>query len=44
MKDLSSFLNKIFRAIKCLPSIIKNCWHALRRRMKKGWGPIKGGR
>jgi hypothetical protein len=44
MKIFSSFLNKIFRAIKCPPTIIENCCHALRRRMKKGWGPIKGGR
>jgi hypothetical protein len=44
MKDLSFFLNKIFRPIKCSPTIIENCWHALRRKMMKGWKPIKDGR
>jgi hypothetical protein len=30
MKDFSSFLSKIFRAIKCPPTIIGNCWHVFK--------------
>jgi hypothetical protein len=41
MKDFFFFLSKIFRAIKCPPTIIGNCWHVLRRRMKKGVGANK---